>query len=307
MSGGSAEPSAAARPPSGAAILAAASFAIVIWAGTPIVTKIAVAEIDPLVVGMLRTMLAAVVTAPLALALGMRLPRGALQWRWLVVSALGGFVLFPLLFSLGQRYTSASHAGLILAVLPAMTGLISFALARRRPPGLWWLGVGVAAAATAALVGLRLGIDAGGEDPLLGDLIILVGCAACSLGYVAGGRLGQLGYSAWNATFWGIAIGGLVLLPGLAVLAPAVAWSAIGADSWISVLYLALISSILGYVAWYWALSAGGIGRIGLLQFGLPVVTLAFAALILGETLTPPLLGAGAAILAGVFIARRAT
>ena len=288
------------------AVFGTAAIAILIWAGTPIVTKIAVGEIDPATVGVLRTVLSALVTAPLALILGMRLPRGGLQWRWLIVSALGGFVIFPVLFSLGQRYTSAAHAGLILAVLPAMTGLMTFAMERRWPPGRWWLGVAVAAAGTAALVGLRLGFHAEGEDPLLGDLIILSGCATCSLGYVAGGRLGQLGYSAWNATFWGIAIAGLVLLPVAAWQAPAVEWAAVSAETWISVGYLALISSILAYVAWYWALSTGGIGRIGLLQFGQPVGTVAFAALILGETLTLPLLGAGAAILAGVFIARRA-
>jgi drug/metabolite transporter (DMT)-like permease len=298
---------AAGQAAPGRAVFGAAAAAILIWGATPIVTKIAVAEIDPVTVGVLRTALPALVTAPLALALRMRLPRGGLQWRWLVVSALGGFVIFPILFSIGQRYTSASHAGLILAVLPAMTGLFTFALERRRPPGLWWLGVGIAGTGTAALVGLRLGFDGGGEDPLLGDIIILSGCAAVSLGYVAGGRLGQLGYSAWNATFWGIALGGLVLLPALALLGPAVDWSGVSGVSWGSVLYLGLVSSILGYVAWYWALSAGGIGRIGLLQFGLPVVSLVLAVLVLGEALSWPLLAAGAAILAGVFVARRST
>ena len=229
-----------------------------------------------------------------------------MQWRWLVISSLGGFVIFPILFSLGQSHTSASHAGLILAVLPAITGLIIFTLERRRPPGLWWLGVGIAGAGTAALIGLRLGFEAGGDDPLLGDLIILSGSVVVCLGYVAGGRLGQLGYSAWSATFWGIAMAGLVLAPVLAFQGTGFDWAAVGTESWLSILYLALASSILAYAAWYWALSKGGIGRIGLLQFCQPAATLAFAALILGEPLTPPLLGAGAAILLGVFIARRA-
>ena len=293
-------------PAAGPAVIGAAALAILIWGGTAIVTKIAVAEIDPVTVGMLRTVLAALVTLPLALVLGLRLPRGALQWRWLIVSSLGGFVIFPILFSLGQRHTSASHAGLILAVLPAITGLITFALERRRPPGLWWLGVAIAGASTAALVGLRLGFEAGGDDPLLGDLIILSGSVVVCLGYVAGGRLGQLGYSAWSATFWGIALAGLIVSPVLAWRGTGVDWAAVGTESWLSILYLALASSILAYAAWYWALSKGGIGRIGLLQFGQPAATLAFAALVLGETLSLPLLGAGAAILVGVFIARRA-
>jgi drug/metabolite transporter (DMT)-like permease len=301
----SAQQAAAVAPPS-AAVFGAAALAIALWGGSPIVTKIAVGEIDPVMVGVLRTGLAALITAPLALACGLHLPRTALQWRWLLASALGGFVIFPILLSTGQRYTSAAHAGLILAVLPVMTGLMTFAMERRRPSARWWLGVAVAAAGTAALVGLRLGFHAEGERPLLGDLIILFGCTTCSLGYVAGGRLGQLGYSAWSATFWGIAIAGLVMLPIAVWRAPEVAWAAVSAEAWISVGYLVLVASILGYVAWYWALSAGGIGRIGVLQFGQPVSSLIFAALILGEAMTVPLLGAGAAILLGVFIARRA-
>ncbi len=45
--------------PGGAvATLCAASFAIVVWGLTPAATKLAVGEIDPLTVGILRTVLA---------------------------------------------------------------------------------------------------------------------------------------------------------------------------------------------------------------------------------------------------------
>jgi drug/metabolite transporter (DMT)-like permease len=68
---------------------------------------------------------------------------------------------------------------------------------------------------------------------------------------------------------------------------------------------LALFSSLLAYVAWYWALAGGGVGRISTLQFLQPLVTLGLAILLFSETLTPGLLVSGAAILFGVAIARR--
>jgi drug/metabolite transporter (DMT)-like permease len=286
------------------AVFAAAGVAVGLWAGTPIVTKIAVAEIEPVLVGMLRTVLPAFISIPLALALRIGLPAGWRHWGWLLVSALAGFVLFPILFTVGIRYTSASHAGLILAILPVFTGLMASGLERRWPGPLWWLGVAVAGAGTAALVGLRLGF-AGGADSLLGDLVILAGGLCASAGYVSGARLSQLGYSAWGTTFWGLAVGGLVLLPFLAIAAPSVDWGAVSMASWLCVAYLMLASSILGYVAWYWALARGGIGRVGLMQFAQPVGTLVLAALMLGEALTVPLVIVAVVILGGIYIARR--
>ena len=60
------------------AVIVAAGAALLIWGGTPIVTKIAVARVDPVMVGILRTILPAAVATPFLLALRARLtlPRG---------------------------------------------------------------------------------------------------------------------------------------------------------------------------------------------------------------------------------------
>ena len=50
-----------------------------------------------------------------------------------------------------------------------------------------------------------------------------------------------------------------------------------------------MATSILGYVAWYWAPGKGGIGRIATMQFGLPVVSLALAVAILDGAITLPI------------------
>ncbi len=293
-----------AAPASRLAVLAAAGAAVVMWGGTPVVTKIVIAEIAPHMVGLMRTVLPAVIIVPLVLALRFGLPKGRGDWAWLLLSALGGFVMFPILFTVGLHYTSASHAGLILAMLPVFTGLMAFALERRWPGLLWWLGVAIAGAGTAALMVFRLGL-AGGEDSLLGDFIILASGVGASAGYVSGARLSQLGYSAWGTTFWGIVAGAAVLLPFAVAEARVVDWGAVGLDSWLSIAYLVLASTILAYVAWYWSLARGGIGRVGLLQFAQPVVTLILATLLLGEVLTVPLVVAAAVILGGIYIARR--
>jgi drug/metabolite transporter (DMT)-like permease len=120
---------------------------------------------------------------------------------------------------------------------------------------------------------------------------------------VAGGRLTQsLGSLA--VTFWGVAIAALVLLPALLVIpspnldeAPPAALGGLA--------YLIVISSVIGYVAWNWALAHGGIGRTGVLQFAQPVLSVVLAVLLLGESLSLSVIFSAAVILAGIAIARR--
>lgn len=69
---------------------------------------------------------------------------------------------------------------------------------------------------------------------------------------------------------------------------------------------MTLLSSLVGYGLWFFALGNGGIGRIGSLQLIMPVLTLAAAVAVLGEAVTPGLLGCCIVVVAGTWIAHRA-
>ena len=75
-----------------------------------------------------------------------------------------------------------------------------------------------------------------------------------------------------------------------------------GAAAWASVLILAVLTSIVGYIAWYWALAKGGISRVAGVQFTQPLFGLALAALVLSERPGPITLAAAVAILAGAWL-----
>jgi drug/metabolite transporter (DMT)-like permease len=286
-----------------ALVWCAAAAALLIWGATPMVTRVAVLEIEPSAVGILRTLLAAALALPLAAALRLARPRGAREWGQLAVSALGGFVLFPVLFGLGVRYTSASHAALVLAVSPLFTGLIAGVVERRMPSPTWWVGASLAFAGEAALVSFRADIAAS-DASLGGDLLVLVACIAAAAGYVAGARLSRK-ITTWATTFWGIGLGGVILLPLAVLRLGPHAWSNASALGWSAVIYLALGATIAGYICWYWALQRGGIARIGATQFAQPVIALGFAVAVLREPLTPPLMLAALLIVAGVALAQR--
>ncbi len=305
MSASTAATVARTAPGRQAIVLLAAYGAVVLWGATPLATKVAVADLDPLAVGLLRTLLAGIAALPLILFGRVKPPKSGRGRAYLAVSALGGFVVFPLLFSFGLELTSAGHAALLLGVLPVLTGLIAALLDRRLPGGRWWFGCAIALAGTALLVGARFDVSLK-DGSIFGDLLVLASAVAASAGYVAGARAARE-TGTWAVTLWGLVLGSVVLLPVLPVALGTGDLAAAGALAWGSVLYMALVSSILAYAAWYWALGQGGIGRTGLAQFVQPLVGVALAVALLGEAVTWPMVAAAAAILAGVALARMKT
>jgi drug/metabolite transporter (DMT)-like permease len=285
-------------------VLIGAGAVMILWSGTAIANKIAVGHMDPMTAGILRSLLAGLIAAAAAAVARLPLPENKGQWALLVVSGITSFAVWPTMLSLGLGRTSASHAALIMAMIPVFTGLIAAAFERRRPQVAWWIGVIVAIAGTAALVSYRGGGLDGAGATLAGDLIILSGVAICALGYVAGGRLSPV-LGTWSTTFWGLAIATTVLVPSFLWRAGETDWAAVSAPGWAAIAYLTIGSSLLGYALWFWSLGRGGIARIGALQFTQPVMTLVLAVPILGERLTWPLVLSGAVILVGVAITQR--
>jgi drug/metabolite transporter (DMT)-like permease len=66
------------------------------------------------------------------------------------------------------------------------------------------------------------------------------------------------------------------------------------------------ISMFLGFFAWYAGLARGGVARVGQVQLAQPVLTLGWAALLLGETVGLWTVLAALAVLACVAATQRA-
>ena len=281
-----------------------AMLVMVVWGATPVLTRIATDGIPPVLVAVGRTVIAGVVALPLLLVSRQSIASSGRPRTLLIASSLTGFVIFPLLYTVGQQRTSAMHGAIILAALPVFTGLYAALVGRRRPAGMWAAGCAVALAGEAIVIGIRVG-SAGADPTLVGDLLVLASGLAVSAGYVAGAQLALTGYPSRAATFWGVALAALVIWPVGAVALATGGLPHADVEDWLAVVFLAVITSILGYIGWYWALSRGGIVRIGTLQFLQPLSGLALAALVLGERLTLPMAVGAATVIVGVTIAQR--
>ena len=107
----------------------------------------------------------------------------------------------------------------------------------------------------------------------------MLAAALCvSLGYVAGAMLPPRGLSSLATTLWGVLLGTIVVAPLLLGKLARDGLPHADATAWGAVVWLAVLTSIVGYLGWYWALDRGGIARIATLQFLQPISGFVLAA-----------------------------
>lgn len=243
-------------------------------------TRVAVEGMSPLFIGAGRAVVAALLAA---LALGItrqRLPRAS-QWVRLAVVAGGVVAGFPLLTTFALTSTSASHGAVVIALLPAATATAAVIRGRERPRPLFWILTltGVIAALVFALV------QSGGFGSLhWADLLLLAAVLAAAVGYAEGGLLArELG--SWQTISWALVVASPVMIALTVVSLSSGLPSASGAQ-WLSFAYLGVVSMFLGFFAWYRGLAIGPMAQVSQIQLVQPVMTIAWAGLLLGESIT---------------------
>jgi drug/metabolite transporter (DMT)-like permease len=260
-------------------------------------TRLAVKDLDPTFVGLGRALVAAALAAALLIVRRQPLPDRRDLPRFAAVG-LGVVIGFPIMTSLALKHLSSAHTSVIVGMLPAATAALAVARAGERPPRAFWLAAAAGLAAVlvfAATQGAR-GIEGA-------DLLVLAAVALCAVGYVEGGALSRR-YGGWQVICWALVLTAPVLVPPVAIAAARHGVHA-GATAWLGFAYISLVSMFLAFFAWYRGLALGGVAKIGQLQLAQPVLTLVWAALVLGERVTAAMVAAALAVLACVLATQR--
>ena len=255
-------------------------------------TRLAVGGLSPLFVGSGRAVIAAVLAALALVLTRQRLPYGK-QWLRLAVIAAGIVVGFPLLTSFALTTVPASHGAVVIALLPAATATAAVARGRERPSTTFWV-----ATATGAMAAIGFAFLQSGGFGALGwsDLLLFGAVIAAAIGYAEGGLLArELG--AWQTVSWALVLASPLMI-ALAGSAMAQHPPSATPVQWASFAYLGVISMFLGFFAWYRGLAVGPMAQVSQIQLVQPVLSLCWAWLLLGETLSwPTILGGFAVIL----------
>jgi drug/metabolite transporter (DMT)-like permease len=254
-------------------------------------TKIAVEALSPLFIGSGRAVVAAVLAAAALALTRPRLPRGA-QWLRLAVVAGGVVVGFPVLTSFALTAAPASHGAVVIALLPAATATAAVLRGRERPRAVFWIATAAGAVAALAFAFVQPGGFGGLRWT---DLLFFGAVLAAAVGYAEGGLLArELG--AWQTISWALVLASPLMLAGVAVSVsqqpPAgtpLQWAAFG--------YLAVVSMFLGFFAWYRGLAIGPMAQVSQVQLTQPVMSICWAAVLLGEQLTWATVSGGLAVI----------
>lgn len=264
-------------------------------------TRIAVANegMDPIFVGAGRAVIAAILAA-IALWTTKQERPNASQWLRLSVVAFGVVLGFPLLTSFAMASVPANHGAVVIAILPAATAVAAVIRTKERTKASFWY-----AAAIGALAAVVFAVISGGGLAGLqpADLLLLAAVVVCGIGYAEGGLLArELG--AWQTISWALVLASpLMLVLSLTSLhhqAPAS-----GPAGWGAFAFLGFISMFLGFVAWYRGLAIGPMSQVSQVQLVQPVLTILWAALLLGENIGWSTIAGGTVVICCALLAIR--
>ncbi len=229
-----------------------------------------------------------------------KVPRGRDEWKMGLVMSLFNLTLPFILFTLGYQYASAGFMGSLAALIPIATAVFARFLLPEDPLSsgkVVGLVVAFAGVAFLSLTG-DSGLEEGGR-PLV-SLALGVSAVVCIGIANIYAKKRSANYDPVEVTGMQFAIGAVLLIALTAVVE---GWpSEITGLGWVLVVYLALVGSVLPFLAYYWVLQHVTVTRAQIIAYLVPLVALSSGIVVLGEKLEIGIAVGGALILFGVII-----
>jgi drug/metabolite transporter (DMT)-like permease len=204
-------------------------------------------------------------------------------WTFLYMGFFGVSVN-QMCFTAGLKYTSVSHASVIVGMGPIYT--LVFAVLFKLETATWRKAVGMAIAfAGIAVMAAENGISTHSPS-MVGDVITMTGSIGFAFYMVLGKRLGGR-FDALTMTAFSHFAGALLVLPIAVHRSVAMGtvehWRAIPWTGWAAIVYMAIFSSAVAYVFYFWLLRYLEASQLSAFTYLLPVAATILGIVWLGE------------------------
>jgi drug/metabolite transporter (DMT)-like permease len=202
----------------------------------------------------------------------------------------------------GMKFTLAANGALLYATTPAFILVFSRIILGEPMTQYKIIGVIIAFIGVGIVI-VERGIDFS-SDYFFGNVMILIAVIAWALYAIQGKRMiGR--YGSFHVSSLTIITGALLFAPpGMASLA----WfdvSTISVNNWFGILYLALGTSVVGYVLWYYAIGKFDMTKVAVFANAQPILTTILAVIFLDQPISMAFVVGGSITLMGVLLTQK--
>ena len=260
-------------------------FLSVLWGGSFFFIDVAVREIAPFTLVLLRVATAAAILLAVLKLTGRHLPFAhSTALPFLLLALLNNAVPFSL-FAWGQQHIASGLASILNATTPLWAVLVAHLFTEdERATPLKVMGVAIGFAGVAAMIGGDLLLDIGGAG-----LVAQLACLGATLCYALAGvharRFRKIGVPPITVSAGQLCASVMIMLPLVLIFEKP--WAAPGpsAAASLSILALAVFCTALAYILYFRLIESAGATNAILVTFLIPVTAILLGATLLDEVL----------------------
>jgi drug/metabolite transporter (DMT)-like permease len=218
--------------------------------------------------------------------------------RLLVISLLNvPFYHLPLNFA--EKTVSSGLAGFLMSLGPVFIAVFSAYFLKEKIGGRLVLALTLGIMGALVLSVSDLNFSSGGS--IAGPLGVVVAALSFATFSVLSKPLVHK-YGAATVTIWAGLTGTIMLLPLLSSSFVAEV-TALSMTGWFSILYLSLLSTVVGYLMFYTLVSRGAVSRLSIQLYLIPLISVVGGVLLLQESLNVYIIIGGAILLLSIALA----
>ncbi|QQG49460.1 MAG: DMT family transporter [archaeon] len=215
----------------------------------------------------------------------------------LIVVAATSVAIYHLSLNASEKIVNASLAGLLISLAPLTTVLLSSIVLHEKISSRIWGALVLAIAGAVVISSPDLSLTGAAFGPGLVVVAAMAGATFTVSSKPLVAKYGPYPVAAW-AAFLGTAMLLPLVTPGLLTQA-----EGLSATGWLSVLYLAILSTVIANMIFYTLVSRQALSKLGVQLYLVPIVSAVGGVLLLGEQLGVATLVGGALLLVAVGLA----
>ena len=275
----------------------------IVWGVSWVGTKEGVRYMPPFQMVGIRQILAGLAYVLYFLIRGAKLPRRKEWYPILLLSALN-FMISNGLATWGVKLTTAGLSAIMGAIFPLWLVIILALRGKNRIPPLAWIGIIIGFAGICIVFYEHLQ-ELFNFSFLGGILLGLTASLSWAYGTIYTKEFATA-FNPYHSIGWQMLISGIMLSIIAKVSGHAIPLTDIKLYSWMAIFFLVIVSSIIAFIAYLYALQKLPTGLVSLYAYINPIVAVLAGSLFTGEPLTVLIITGSLVTLTGVYIVNRA-